>query len=60
LKKGDMWCAAKLARIEYYLAKDFHELGEIKQSRIYLWKAFIDYPIKVEYFWKYLMSYFER
>ncbi|MCX7661519.1 MAG: hypothetical protein N2Z79_02400, partial [Candidatus Omnitrophica bacterium] len=40
---------AKMARINYLLAKDYLSIGRIKEARKHFWKAFINSPFKVEY-----------
>lgn len=60
--KKSRWRLAhrKLARINYYLAKDFYCTGQIKKARGYFLKAFLAYPVKVEYFGKFLRTYFKN
>ncbi len=47
----------KIARIDYYLAKDLLKIQKIQEGRKYFLKAFFTYPLKVEYFGKFVKSY---
>jgi glycosyltransferase involved in cell wall biosynthesis len=50
----------KLGCINYYLGKDHLQTGLIKEARRYFLEAFLAYPIKVEYFGRFVSTYFKK
>lgn len=49
-----------LAYTLYRLGKDLKRTGRSGEARPYFLKAFLTYPVKVEYFGKWVKSYFKR
>ncbi|MCX5704347.1 MAG: glycosyltransferase family A protein [Candidatus Omnitrophica bacterium] len=49
-----------LARQFYRFAKDLYCIGQKEEARKYFLKAFITYPVKIEYFAKFLGTYFKK
>lgn len=45
------------ALINYYIAKDYLNLCNRAKARKYFLESFLRYPIKIEYFWKFLMCF---
>ncbi len=48
------------ARINYYLAKDLLRAGQTEEARGCFLKAFLVYPVKVEYLGRFLKSWFQK
>jgi len=41
-----------ISRFYYSLGKDYYKLGEFKKAKKYFWKAFLSWPLKIEYLFK--------
>ena len=48
------------ARYFYYSGRDYIRIGQVREARRYFLKAFFYCPVKVEYFGKFLRTYFEK
>jgi glycosyltransferase involved in cell wall biosynthesis len=46
--------------IYWRTARDYFNLGFAKEARYYCWKAFISYPIKIEYLYKTILFAFKK
>lgn len=57
---------AQLKKMKKFLAYQFYRLGkdvslnQKKEARRYFLKAFLTYPVRVEYLWKFLRSYINK
>ncbi len=49
-----------LARIHYFLGKDLLSLGLFRDARRCFFRAFLIYPLKIEYFFKFLKYFFKK